>query len=219
MDIFGTRWTKKEALIIFLSAAGTLAWIVYSYYNNPFYVFLSYIAVVVAALAALAASLSLKHTRDTIRPFLSFGGTINLGGSHEEMTLAFPIKNVGSVPADNIDVIIHAFGTDEEIDIENVSRKYKGFFDKETEDAKEEALVLFPNQSWQSVVTADLTEKNNRQLWKSLLDGNVKLRITIRYRSFGRRHKTVQTLAFDELSLSSDKREFHGISIKPQMWV
>ena len=107
----------------------------------------------------------------------------------------------------------------EDIDIENVSRKYEGFFDKETEDAKEEALVLFPNQSWQSVVTIDLTGENNRQLWKSLLEGNVKLRITIRYRSFRRKHKTVQTLAFDELSLSSDKRKFHGISVKPQMWV
>jgi len=219
MIIFGTRWTKKEILIMLLFAVGTLVWLVYSYYNNPFNVFLSYVAVLVAAVAALAASLSLKHARDTIRPFLSFGGTINIGGSLEAIDLAFPIKNVGSMPADSIEVIIHAFGTDEEIKIDNVSKKYNGFFNEKSKATNEEALVLFPDQTWQSVLIADMREENNEQLLKSLLDGDVKIRITIHYCSLGRKHKSVQTLAFDQLSLSSDKRYLHGISIKPQVWV
>jgi len=221
VHIFGTRWTKREAAIVLTVAGGMIYWVVYSYFSSPFSVFLSYIAVVVAVVAALAASISLKYTRDTIRPFLSFDGTIKLGGSHEEKTLAFKITNTGSTPADDIKVIIDAFGIGEEIDLKNVSnvsKRYDKFLNEESAE-RQAALILFPNQSWQSVVEVNLTRENNRELWESLLSGSIKLRITIWYRSFGRKHKTIQTLAFDTLSLSSDTKQFHGISVEPQKWV
>lgn len=213
--IVGLIWSRKVFILGFLVG---LYWVYYSYNHYEFTVFISYVALLVAAIAALATLLSLKQTRDMIRPFLSFGGTINLGGSHEEITLALPIKNTGSMPANDIEVIIHAFGTDEKIDIENVGIKYKGFFEEETE-AYQQALVLFPNQTWQHVFNVNLTNEYNSQFWESLISGSIKLRITIWYRSFKRKHKTVQTLAFDELSLSSDKKHLHGISVNPQKWV
>ncbi len=151
--IVGLIWSRKVSILGFLVG---LYWVYYSYNRYEFTVFISYVALLVAAIAALATLLSLKQTRDMIRPFLSFGGTINLGGSHEKITLALPIKNTGSMPANDIEVIIHAFGTDEKIDIENVGIKYKGFFEEETKDYQQ-ALVLFPNQTWQHVFNVNLT--------------------------------------------------------------
>lgn len=218
MNIFGTRWTRREIVVILLVAAGVLFWIIYSYRHTPLNVFLSYIAVLVAVVAALVASISLKYTRDTIRPLLAFNGTVNLGGSDEERTLAFRVTNTGSMAADDIRIKIDAFGIDEEIGLKNVSRRYETFFDEEAEK-HQAALVLFPNQIWQNVVAVNLMRENNREMWENLLSGSIKLRITMWYGSFGRKHKTIQTVAFDELSLSSDKRQFHGISVEPQAWV
>ena len=217
MNFFGIRWAKKELIAIALVAACVIYGMVYSYLHYPFYIFLSQFALVAAAVAALIAALSLKYTRDTVRPFLTFGGTVNLGGPREKRTLAFPITNTGSMPADDVRLRIDPFGIDEEIGLKNASKRYKSLCDEKNED-DQEALVLFPNQTWQHVLNLDLTTENNKKWWEWLLNGNIKLRITILYRSLGRKHKTIQTLAFDELSLSKDGEKLHGLSVKPQSW-
>jgi hypothetical protein len=217
MNFFGIRWTKKESITIALVAACVVYGMVYSYLHHPFHVFLSQFALVAAAVAALIAALSLKYTRDTVRPFLSFKGTINLGGPAEKRTLAFPITNTGPMPADDVRLIIDPFGIDEEIGLENTSKRYESLCDEKSED-EQEALVLFPNQTWQHVLNLDLTTENNKKWWEWLLNGNIKLRITILYRSSGRKYKTIHTIAFDELSLSADKKHLHALSVKPQSW-
>jgi len=217
-SLFGYIRRRGRIIPIFLISLPVLYWVYYSYEHYEFIVFISYFALLVAATAALANCISLKYTRDTVRPFLMFGGTINLGGLPEKRTLAFPITNSGSVPADNVKLEVKPFGIDEQISLENVSKKYAMFFDEPTKDSQE-ALILFPNATWQSVLAADLTQESDQELWKGLLNGNIKLRITISYSSFGRRHKTIQTLAFDELSLSKDEKRLYGLSVKPQKWV
>lgn len=208
---------KREATSLLFAMCG-IWWIWYTYNTFEFSEFISYSALLIAATAGLAALLSLKFTRDTIRPYLAWNGTVVLGGSDEAKTLAFRIINTGSMPADNIDVKIQAFEIDEKVDLDNVSKRYTSFFDEEGKASKAE-LIQFPNQTWQTVVNADLTNATHTELWENLITRNVNLRLTIRYRSFRRKHKTLQTVAFDELSLSVDGREFHGISVEPQQWV
>jgi len=171
------------------------------------------ISAIFAGVSAIIASRSLDLTRDTVRPFLTFGGTINLG----DTTLAFPITNTGSMPADDVSVMIDPFGVDEDIGLETASEKCAKFSDEAIEDPQE-AVILFPNQTWQAVLNVDLTNESDRKLRDGLLSGDVRLRITIAYSSFRRKHETVQTSAFDELSLSRDGKQFHGMSIKPQKW-
>lgn len=213
-SIAGSICSRKGTILGLLGGLLALYWVYYSYNRYEFTVFVSYFALLVAAIAALAALLSLKYTRDTVRPFLTFKGTINIGRT----TLAFPITNTGSMPADDIMIRIDAFELNEEISLENVSKRYANLFEELSEDSGE-ALILFPNQTWQHVLSVDLTGESGKEVWEKLLNGNIRLRITISYRSFRRKHKTIQTLAFDELSLSKDGKYFHGLSVKPQKWV
>jgi len=210
----------KPTIVGLLVGAAVIFWISYIYQHYPFIEFLSHFALMVATIAALAALLSLKYTRDTVRPFLSFSGTINLGGTPQELTLAFPVTNTGSMPADNVKLTIDPFGTGERISLDNVSKKYERFLELENE-VSEEALTLFPNQTWQCVVNTDLTRQTNKQLYHGMLGGHVKLRITITYSSFGRKHKTIHTVAFDKLSFhKGDGHSYlHGISVEPQKWI
>lgn len=214
-------WSRRETIILVVSVIVVAIWgFFYSFavekYGHQYAISLT--AMLVASIAAIGTLLSLQWTRNTIRPFLSFDGTIKLGGSDREKTLAFLISNTGSMPANDVRIRVDVFGIDESINLNNLSNRYEGFFDTEEENTKEE-MVLFPNQNWHTVYNANLTRSKDKALWEGLLSSKVKLRITIWYSSFGRKHKTVQTLAFDELSLSSDGKHFHGISIEPQKWV
>lgn len=202
-------WNIKTTLI---GAIIGLYWVYYSYNKYEFDLFISYFALLVAAIAALAALMSFKHARDTARPFLSFNGTINIGPT----TLAFPITNTGSMPANNINFRIDAFGVKETIKTKNISKNYTGFF-KEPPEEYQAGLIIFPNQTWQQVL-GPLPKRKYDKWWGLLIEGKIKLRITITYKSFGRKHRTIQTFAFEKLSLSKDKKRLHGVSIEPQQW-
>lgn len=202
-------WNIK---ITFIGALIGLYWVYYSYNKNEFNVFISYFALLVAAIAALAALMSFRHARETIRPFLSFNGTINVG----DTTLAFPITNTGSMPADDITFRADAFGIKEAVGLKNISKKYAGFFIEPVAKA-DVALIIFPNQTWQEVL-GPLPKDKYGEWWSSLIKGEIKLRISIKYKSFKRKHRTIQTFEFDEYSLSADKKHLHGISVEPQKW-
>ena len=139
--------------------------------------------------------------------------SINVGPT----TLAFPIRNTGSMPANDIGFHVDAFGLKEAIGLKKISKKYTRFFEQPIED-HEATLIIFPNQTWQQVL-GPLPKTKYKKWWGLLLNEKIKLRITITYKSFGRKHKTIQTFKFDRLSLSEDGKHFHGISIEPQKWV
>ena len=185
------------------------------------------VSVIIAAISLWLARRSLEKTEEaleltryTTRPFLTFGGTIRILGPLKDTNLAFPLTNTGSLPANNVRVRIDSFGKDEEIELYNISGKYREFLDTESDD-NDEALTLFPDQTWQYVLRVDLTRERNEQLWQELLGGQIALRITISYRCLERKLETIQTLGFDELSLTKDDKHsyLHGLSINPQSWV
>lgn len=202
-------WNIKITLI---GALIGLYWIYYSYNKYEFDVFILYSALIAASIAAWAALMSFKHARDTVRPFLSFKGTINVGNT----TLAFPITNTGSMPANDITFRVDAFGIKEAVGLKNISKKYTGFFVKPIVEA-ELTLIIFPNQTWQQVL-GPLQEDKYSEWWSLLIKGELKLRISIKYKSLKREHITIQTFKFDEYSLSADKKHLHGISVEPWKW-
>lgn len=202
-------WNIKIQLI---GALIGLYWAYYSYNKYEFDVFISYFALLVAAIAALAALMSLKLTRDTIRPFLSFNGTINVG----DTTLAFPITNTGSMPANDITFRVDAFGIKEAVGLKDISKKYKGFFVEPVAEA-DGMLIIFPNQTWQQVL-GPLSKDKYGEWWSPLIKGEIKLRISIKYKSLNRKHRSIQTFRFDQYSLSADNKHLHGISVEPQKW-
>lgn len=215
------KLTKKEFISYLLGGVIGISWAAYSYQHYPFAEFLSYFALMVAAIAALATLLSLKYTRDTVRPFLCFGGTINLEGNPPKIpVLGFPVTNTGMMPADNVTIRINPFETNEKITEDNVSKRCeKSFFDSAEEVDK---LILFPRQTKELRIKIDLTRADHEQLLQRLLAGHIKLRINISYSSFGRKYRTISTVGFDQLSFrrGSDEKSgyFDGVAVLPQKW-
>jgi hypothetical protein len=212
---------KKETIIYLLAGIVGISLVTYSYLHNPFNEFLSYCALMVAAIAALAATLSLKYTRDTVRPFLYFDGTINLEGNPPEIpALGFPVTNSGMMPADNVTIRINPFETNEKITADNVSKRYEESFFASAE--KVDKLSLFPRQTKQLLIKVDLTRPDHEQLLQRLLAGHVKLRINISYSGLGKKYRTISTVGFDKLSFRKGTDEksgyFDGVAVVPQEW-
>jgi len=212
---------KKETIIYLLAGIVGISWIAYTYLHYPFNEFLSYCALMVAAIAALAALLSLKYTRDTVRPFLCFGGTINLEGNPPKIpVLGFPVTNTGMMPADNVTIRINPFEINEKITADNVSKRYEKSLFASAEEV--DKLTLFPRQTKQLGIKIDLTRPDHEQLLQRLLAGHVKLRINISYSSLGKEYRTISTVEFDELSFREGTDEksgyFDGVAVLPQKW-
>lgn len=213
---------KKETISYLLGGVVGISWVVYAYLHYPFNEFLSYSAIMVAAIAALAAVLALKYTRDTVRPFLYFGGTINLESDPPNIpVLAFPVTNSGMMPADNVKIRINPFEINEKITADNVSKRCeKAFFDfAEFEVHK---LTLFPRQTKELRVKIDLTRADHEQLVQRLLTGHIKLRTNISYSGFGKEYRTISTVEFDQSSFRQGRDAksgyFDGIAVSLQKW-
>lgn len=212
---------KKETISYLLVGVAAISYVVYFYLHYPFNEFLSYCALMVAAIAALVAVLSLKYTRDTVRPFLYFDGTITVEGYSPNMpVLGFPVTNSGMMPADNVTIRINPFAINEKITADNVSKRYEeAFFDFAEEVDK---LTLFPRQTKVLSINIDLTRADHEQLLEWFLAGHVKLRINISYSSLGKGYRTISTVEFDELSFrrgrDAESGYFDGVAVLPQKW-
>ena len=172
-------------------------------------------ALAVATAAAISNLLSLKWSRDTIRPFLSCQHahikttivTAKVGS--EQVNIPFRICNSGSLPAANINTDIDFFERDEEVSDSNQSNK----FEIATRIPIEP--MLLPNAEYIVSYILDLPKSNDAMLWENLKNGKVKVRIKISYECLGKKFLTIQT---EEISGPSYEKGLIASPIPPQKW-
>jgi hypothetical protein len=194
------------------------------WYEAPFYI--SAIAAVFAGISAILARASLIRTseslelsRKTVRPFLTSDGTVKIGEINGRKYFSVVVTNIGSLPAESIEVIIDAFESDELVEIANRSNHYPKFFPSTEAIPVLSDLIMFPQERWQKTVeNIDLNTNYNVELWDKLTHGLVILRFTINYSSVGRTFQTVRTLSFDRDSIerAGNNILLHGKSRSPQ---
>jgi len=195
-------------------------------YEGALAAFWQYAAIIIATasaifagISAIIASESLNLTRAAVTPLVCFRGTIDLGNmspSEKEegiQNLDFPITNTGTTRADVFEVRIEPFREDEQVELDNSSKKY------ETVTIPPETFLLFPNQTYHAIIGLHPEKENEMRLFRDLLDGIIKLRVTISYEGLGREYKTIQTFAYNKSSLSEDERKLHGFITEPQKCV
>ena len=203
-------WLNLRIVAFSIAFVSGLAWIAYSFVKLGVDNSLPYLAVVVAACAAIASLMSFQWARDTVRPFVFFTGHIDVGGKDDNRYITFHIKNSGTIPASNVGVNVFPFGTAEKMTKNNKGKTYK--FPKE-EDV---FVIIFPNLEFQAVKDFDITKPEDKHVWDNMIAGNVKLRIVISYKSLRRRHKTIQSIRLDQFD--EQKSKLWGLIIEPQMW-
>jgi len=179
--------------------------------NSGIALAISLFAVTVATVAAIANLLSLKWTRDTIRPFLHMiGGTIQPYETKERYSvLPFVIYNTGSLPATSVNVNIDFFSYTEEVTEDNTSSVF------ETATKSPETPMILPNDNYTEEYVLDRNNANDNKLLDCIKQDKVKLRIHIAYQSLGRKHLVIQT--FEIYRHSWDEKP-SLIPIHPQKW-
>jgi hypothetical protein len=172
-------------------------------------------ALAVATVAAISNLLSLKWSRDTIRPFLScqhghvITNIVTDKAGSEHVNIPFRICNSGSLPATNINTDIHFFEHDEEVSDSNRSNK----FEIATKIPIEP--MLLPNAEYIVSYILDLPKSNDAMLWENIKKGTVKVRIKISYGCLGRRFLTIQT---EEISRPDYEKGLVFVPVQPQKW-
>lgn len=203
-------WPKRRIFGFVIGMAIGLTWITYSFVTLGIDASLPYLAILVAALAAMASFMCLQWARDTVRPFLFFTGDIDVGGKDDERYMTFHIKNSGVMPGSNVRIEVVPFGIDEEITTDNTGKRYS--FPKE----HDEPIIIFPNLGYQAVRSFDLKRVEDKNVWESIMAGKVKLRIKIFYESLRRKHETIQSIHIDQFD--AVKAKLWGLIVEPQMW-
>jgi hypothetical protein len=213
--ISGFSWDRQKTIIL----AGGIIFVVlwerfFSYISETYgqQYAISLTALLVASIATVAALLSLRWARDTVRPFLALFGikfTSN-GVGKDYASVEFNIKNSGSLPATDVDVDVDFFDYDEEVTENNSSSKFAPANKLPT------TPMMIPNNDYVSVYTFDLKDRNDVELWENIGKGKTKVRLQIRYKSLGRQHLTIQT---ERISKSLRGKSLEWVPIPPQKWV
>jgi hypothetical protein len=208
----GFSWSKQKTITLTVSIAIVVAWgcfynFVVEHYGHQMAVSLT--ALLVASIAAVGTLLSLKWTRDTIRPFLYMDGSIGVKKVGKYITLEFNIKNSGSLPAEDVYVDIDFFDKDEEITEKNTSSKYA------PPTRELEFPTLFPNSIYHEVYVLDLKQKNDLELWNKIIKGEINCRVKIKYKSLSREHITIMT---EKLEKREWEETIVTTPIPPQKW-
>jgi hypothetical protein len=208
----GFSWSKQKTIILIVSIAIVAAWgrfytFIVDHYDHQMALALT--ALLVASIAAIGTLLSLKWTRDTIRPFLYMSESLKIRGRKKYRTLVFNIKNSGSLPAEDVHVDIHFFDEGEEITEENLSSRYG------PPAAKSAPSIVFPNSDYYQNYVLSLEKAKESELWSNIMSGNTKCRVRIIYSSLGRKHTTIQTKAVVKREAEED---VVMKAIPPQKW-
>lgn len=167
-------------------------------------------AFAVATVAAISNLLSLKWSRDAVRPFLYYlSDSVDLDRTKDYVKLAFKIFNSGSLPATNINVDIDFFGKDEEIKGNNTSKIYSV--------ATKEPItpMILPNDYFTEQYIFNLKDINDVKMLQDVEQGKTKIRMRISYSSLDREHLTVETFS---LSKPEWETKLQFIPIEPQSW-
>jgi hypothetical protein len=209
---FSFSWSKQKTITLIITIAIVGAWwrfycFIEEHYGHQYAIALT--ALLVASIAAIGTWLSLKWTRDTIRPFLYTAGSINVEKVGEHRNLVFNIQNSGSLPGEDVQTEIDFFDEDEEVTEENLSNKY-------VPPTRETAhSILFPNSSYYEKYILDLNQKNDLELWDNIGKGKTKCRVRIMYKSLGREHVTITT---EKLEKREWEETIVTTPIPPQKW-
>lgn len=174
------------------------------------------IAAIFAGLSALAARQSLEKTRESleltrnaIRPFISSSGMIPISYTPDTVTLTFNIQNSGSIPGNDVYTHIDFFDEDEEVTEDNLSNKYP------PPNRQSSYGIMLPNDIHYEKYILDLKDKGDLELWENIEKGKVKFRLRIMYKSFGRKHLTLQT---EKIVKLKGQKELQLIPDVPQKW-
>jgi hypothetical protein len=149
-------WVNRRIIAFAVAFLGGLAFIIYSFVTIEANESLIYVAVVVAACAAIASLLSFQWARDTIRPFVYFRGDIDVGGTEANKHITFHIGNSGQIPASNVRINIVPFGIEEEMTIGNIGKIYS--FPK----GRDELIMIFPTRGFQWVEEFDMKKPEEK---------------------------------------------------------
>ena len=177
---------------------------------------ISSIAAIVASITAWLALRSLNMTeealtltRSTIRPYLALQpGEVSPKHGKNTISLAFQVKNTGSVPANLVAADIVYFGDDEVIEEDNQSKHYK----KEEEKPKE--AVIFPGAVYNLEHIFDMRNVIEKKVIDDMTLGKVKLRCRLKYGAKEMEYITVQTERLERVERGGLRR----IPIQPQRW-
>lgn len=176
VNLLGFRWSWAEIVGLSVGIVGgtLLVWNLSA--KLEYIYFLSSLAIVVAAIAGIGTLLSLKWTRDTVRPFLTI--TARDFTLHEEGNWGFIkliMRNLGSLPAEEVSLDISSFISEREGDSEELIDTQRLF----------DALVIFPNQEGEIIYTV------TPALFPEFIKKGGKLHVKIKYKSM---HKECETL-------------------------
>ena len=212
LHIFGLSWSLKEVvvlttIIIILILLVLLCVFLPSVWENQYII--PIIALVVASIAAIGTLVSLKLTRDTIRPFIYKADDIVVERPTGQIKLIFNIYNSGSLPGEDVHTDITFFDKDEKITEKNLSNTY------EAEVVKSKPSIIFPNSKHFRNFVLDLSQENDLKLWNNILQGTTKCRVRTTYKSLGRNHITIQT---EELAKVEWAKEIVTKPVPPQKW-
>lgn len=211
--ISGFSWSKRKTIILLIPAIFVTTWgYFYSWlqdiYGHLFPIALT--ALLVASIAAISNLLSLQWSRNTVRPFLFFGGgTVRVDASGDYMTIPFRIYNSGSLPATNVDVDIDFFACEEEVTEDNLGSRFS------PASVLSARTMILPNSDFTNRYILDLKDSNDSELWKHIEQGQVKVRLRISYESLGRKHATIQT---QQISSPAWDKGLALLPIPPQTW-
>ncbi|MFC2068304.1 hypothetical protein ACFLTP_04790 [Chloroflexota bacterium] len=172
---------------------------------------ISLLALTVASVAAIANLISLKWTRDTIRPFLSLNSDgIKMEQIKTHISIPFRIFNSGSLPSTDVDVDIDFFAQNEVITEDNHSSRFA---------RAEKSLIpnmIHPNNYYTEKYILNLKDKGDLELWESINQGKVAFRLRVYYTSRGRKHVTIST---NKMHQPSWEKGLILESILPQKWI
>lgn len=183
-SIGGLQWTTRELIVICLLAIVIIAAFVTvtCYFEVGFG--LAILSGFAALAAAIAAMISLKWARDTIRTFVTVTNAefemIDIPQIHNKIYLT--LRNTGVLPAENISI------TSELIEVSGDGRD-KNLLPPE----RKQAGLLFPNHEF------GLFHPVKQESLGALSDGRVKIRVTIDYESSRKKCRTVVCLAIDKV--------------------
>jgi len=110
MPLFGLEFTARELVLIAVLVATIGAALGYIFVALGFATFLASLSAVAVVVASILAALSLKLTRETVRPFLTISRLdIERDPSGDPLNLVATVSNTGPMPARNVVVHMNLF--------------------------------------------------------------------------------------------------------------
>lgn len=162
IPLFGLGFTAREVVLITVLVAAIGAALGYIFVASGFATFLATMSAVAALVAIILVALSLKLTRETVRPFLTISRLdIERDTSGDPLNLVATVSNTGPMPARNVVVHMNLF----------FLRTNEQVFSKSIELG-----LVFPRAD-----NSNVTLKPKPEFWKSVRAGKVGVSIKMTY--------------------------------------